>query len=133
MPKRRSKKEPLTDSEWHVMRIVWRLRSCAARDVYEIAGKEFGWAPTTVKTYLSLLVDKGHLKTTRVGNSFLYRPKRSIYDFLFKAADNLLEKTLDDSDGPLLAYMIKKSRLSSEDMDGLRKILDEHQEREADQ
>jgi len=42
----------LTANEWHVMQIVWRLRKCAAREVYEVAGREHGWAPTTVKTYL---------------------------------------------------------------------------------
>ncbi len=35
--------EPLTTAEWKVMKIVWRLKACAARDVYEEAGRDFGW------------------------------------------------------------------------------------------
>ncbi len=119
----------LTDAEWKVMRIVWQLKSCAARDVYELAGEEFGWKPTTVKTYLSLLVNKGYLSTTRVGNSYLYRPKRSLLHSLQRAADSLLEKTLDGSDGPLLAYMLKKSRLSEKEIAELRELLDESESR----
>ena len=119
----------LTDAEWKVMRIVWQLKSCAARDVYEQAGKEFGWKPTTVKTYLSLLVNKGYLSTKRVGNSYLYRPKRSLLHSLQRAADSLLEKTLDGSDGPLLAYMLKKSRLTEEEIADLRELLDESESR----
>src|SRR5687768_3066278 len=98
----------LTPNEWKVMQIVWRLKSCAAREVYSAAGEEFGWAPTTVKTYLSLLVEKGHLTTTRVGNSFLYKPKNSLLKSLRQAADSLMEKTLSGTGGPLLAYMIGK-------------------------
>ena len=115
----------LTPGEWRVMQIVWRLGKCAARDVYEIAGREHGWAPTTVKTYLALLVEKGRLKTTRVGNSFLYEPKVTLLQSLRQAADALLEKTLGGSDGPLLAHLIKKSRLTSEDIEELRALLDE--------
>ena len=57
-------------------KIVWRLKSCAARDVYEEAGQAFGWAPSTTKTLLRRLVDKGHLTATAVGTSYLYRPAR---------------------------------------------------------
>ena len=78
----RNRPSDLTDAEWKVMRIVWQLKTCAARDVYEVAGAEYGWAPTTVKTYLSLLVEKGYLSATRVGNSFLYKPKKSVLQSL---------------------------------------------------
>jgi predicted transcriptional regulator len=120
----RPSSQQLTANEWHVMQIVWRLRKCAAREVYEVAGRERGWAPTTVKTYLALLVEKGRLKTTRVGNSFLYEPKVSFLQSLRRAGDALLEKTLGENDGPLLAYLIKNSRLSREDIAELRTTLD---------
>lgn len=107
------------------MAIVWQLKSCAARDVYQIAGEEHGWAPTTVKTYLSLLVEKGHLTATRVGNSFLYKPKSAPMKSLRAAADTLLEKVLGGTGGPLLAYMIGKSRLSAMEIADLRRLLDE--------
>src|ERR1700712_4196809 len=68
--------ETLTVAEWKVMKIVWRLKSCAARDVYEEVGRVHGWAPTTTKTVLRRLVDKGHLTATPVGTSHLYPPAR---------------------------------------------------------
>jgi BlaI family penicillinase repressor len=114
----------LTEHEWRIMQIIWRLRKCAARDVYEAAGRDFGWAPTTVKTYLALLVEKGQLKTTRVGNSFLYEPRVTWLQSLRRAADSLLEKTLGGGDGPLLAYLIRKSQLTGAEIMELRSILD---------
>ncbi|MDB6134336.1 MAG: mecI 1 [Verrucomicrobiales bacterium] len=106
------------------MRIVWRMKSCASRDVCLAAGEEHGWAPTTVKTYLSLLVEKGHLTATRVGNSFLYKPKSAPMKSLRAAADTLMEKMLGGTDGPLLAYMIGKSRLTAAEISDLRRMLD---------
>jgi len=119
--------DTLTVAEWKVMKIVWRRKSCSAREVYEEARDAHGWAPTTTKTLLRRLVEKRHLTATPVGSSFLYRPARPAWQSLAGAADTLLENTLEGMDGKLLAYMVKKSRLTPEDLAQLREILVEHQ------
>jgi predicted transcriptional regulator len=121
----RESPDPLTAAEWKVMKIVWRLKSCSARDVYEEAGEAHGWAPTTTKTLLRRLVEKGHLTATPVGTSHLYRPARPPWTSLAGAADTLLDNTLDGMGGKLLAYMVKKSRLTAGDLAQLRQLLDE--------
>ncbi|MCA8942843.1 MAG: BlaI/MecI/CopY family transcriptional regulator [Planctomycetes bacterium] len=122
MPRR---PESLTPAEWKVMKIVWRLERCAARDVYEAAGSAHGMSVSTVKTHLRRLVEKGHLETTRVGNSFLYEPTTSALRSLCDAADKLLDNALDGTTAPLLAYMVKKSKLSVDEVDELRTLLDQ--------
>ena len=121
----REKPDPLTPAEWKVMKIVWQLKTGAARDVYELAGREYGWAASTVKTLLRRLVEKGFLTYTQVGNSFLYRPARQPLKSLFGAADALLANTLDGTVGPLLAYMLKRSKLSPDEIEQLRALLEE--------
>ena len=118
--------EPLTAAEWKVMKIIWRRQSCSSRDVYEEARHEHGWAPTTTKTMLRRLVEKRHLQVTPVGTSYLYRPARPAWQSLAGAADTLLGHTLEGLDGKLLAYMVKKSRLTPDDLTHLRAILDQH-------
>lgn len=120
-----SNPQPLSEAEWKVMKIVWERKSCAARDVYQTAAETEGWAPSTVKTLLRHLVEKGHLKTTQVGNSFLYRPSRPALKSLFSAADSLLDNALDGTVGPLLAYMAKKSSMTAEELAELRELLDQ--------
>ncbi|HXT59367.1 MAG TPA: BlaI/MecI/CopY family transcriptional regulator [Pirellulales bacterium] len=117
--------EPLAPAEWKVMNIVWRRKRCAARDVCEEAKGEHGWAPSTVKTLLRRLVEKGHLQTTQVGNSFLYRPTRPALRALERAADTLLRNALEGTVGPLLAHMVKRSQLSDDELAELRALLDE--------
>ncbi|MEM7200919.1 MAG: BlaI/MecI/CopY family transcriptional regulator [Planctomycetota bacterium] len=120
----RRRVEPLTPAEWKVMKIVWRLGKCAARDVYETAGADHGMGQSTTKTLLRRLVEKGQLDTTRIGNSFLYEPTRSRIAALCSAADRLLEH-VDEGAGRVLAYMLKQSELSPEDVAELRSLLDE--------
>jgi predicted transcriptional regulator len=118
--------DALTQAEWKIMRIVWRHKSCSARDVYEEAGELYGWAISTVKTLLHRLVEKGHLKTSKVGNSFVYRPSQPALRSLVVAADNLLSNALAGMAGPLLMHLVKKSDLSPDDIARLRELLDTH-------
>lgn len=122
----REESDPLTAAEWKVMKIVWRRKGCASRDVCEEAGREQGWSSSTVKTLLRRLVEKGHLSTTQVGNSFLYRPTRPALKAVLGAADALLDNVLEGMTGPLLAHMVKKSKLSTEELARLRALIEEH-------
>ena len=117
--------EPLSRSEWKVMTIIWEKKACAARDVYRDAGDKHGWAPSTVKTMLRRLVEKGYLETTQIGNSFLYEPTRPALRPLLRAADELLARAMDGTVGPLLAHMVKRSQLSQDDIADLRSLLDD--------
>ena len=117
----------LTPPEWKVMNIVWRKKACAARDVYLLAGDLYHWAPNTVRTHLNRLVNKGFLNATLIGNSYLYRPKKSLAQSLFQVADELLDRALGGLAGPLLAYMVKKVDLTPEDIHELRSMLDQYE------
>ena len=118
--------ESLTQAEWKIMRIVWRHRSCSARDVYQQAADRHGWAISTVKTLLHRLVEKGHLRASKVGNSFVYRPAQPALKSLLMAADSLLENVLAGMAGPLLMHLVKRSDLSPEEIAQLRSMLDTH-------
>lgn len=121
--------QPLSAAEWKVMNIVWRRKRCAARDVCEDAQAQFGWSASTAKTLLRRLVEKGYLQTTQIGNSFLYRPARPALSALRRAADALLGNALEGTVGPLLAHMVKTSRLSPEEVAELRALLDQQEKR----
>ena len=116
--------EPLTPAEWKVMKIVWQLKKCAARDVCAETGRLHDWAPTTTKTVLARLVNKGYLNATQVGSSFLYRPTRSALSTLLNAADTLAERLLKGTTGPVLAHLVKKSNLSQDELAELRALID---------
>ncbi len=115
----------LSAAEWKVMKIVWDLKKGMAREIYTIAGEERGWSPPTVKTLLKRLVDKGYLKTTKVGNGYVYRPARSAISILRNAANTLLENTIESATAPLLAHMVESSALDEADLDGLQRLIEE--------
>ncbi|MBK8974889.1 MAG: BlaI/MecI/CopY family transcriptional regulator [Planctomycetes bacterium] len=113
-----------TAAEWKVLKIVYELGSCAAREVIERAQASGGWSASTVKTLLRRLVDKGHLRARRIGTSFLYRPSRPIHTELRSSADALLARATEGAIGPLLQYLVQRSRLSDEELDQLQESID---------
>lgn len=124
------KNEQLTPAEWKIMKIIWSLKSCASRDVVEAAKQQEGWAPSTVKTLLRRLVDKGFLKTEQIGNCFLYSPAQTEQSSLKQFADNLLDLATEGTLGPVIAYLVRKSRLSPNEINQLHEILDKSKEKE---
>lgn len=122
--------EPLTPAEWKVMKVVWRHKECAARDVYEETRRDYDWAPSTAKSVLRRLVDKGCLTTTQVGNCYVYRPAASALQALLGAADALLDSVLEGTTGVVLSHLVRNSRLSADELDDLRALLDAQAPRE---
>lgn len=120
--------EPLTPAELKVMKIVWQLKECAARDVYQVTQKTCGWAPDTAKTVLRRLVDKGHLNTRQIGNSYLYTPISSMVPTLAEATEELLDSTQEGTTAALVFHMIKKGKLSQKDIQDLYALLKIHKQ-----
>ncbi len=108
--------DSLTPAEWKIMKILWRRKSCSARDVYTEAGTLYGWAMSTSKTLLRRLVEKGHVKASRLDNSFLYQPARPALGSLLQAADTLLRNAVEGMAGALLVHLVKNSDLSAKDV-----------------
>lgn len=122
--------ESPSDAEWKILRIVFELGVCGARDVIAVADERHAWSASTVKTLLRRLVDKGHLRTRAKGKALLYRPSGTIHKALRASADELMGRTIDGAMGPLLQYMVQKSRLSRDDLDALRRLIDEQRSRQ---
>jgi len=115
----------LSNAEWEVMKTFWIEGPMAARDVYNALPDGHGWAYKTVKTLLSRLVAKGALDYEQIGNSYLYRPVFSRDQLTSKEVRGFVDRVLDGSLSPILAHFIEKTELSNEELNRLRKLLDQ--------
>lgn len=64
----------ITDSEWHIMRLLWEEHPQKSSDLVDKLNKSQGWSPTTVRTFLARLIDKEVVAFKRSGRSYLYSP-----------------------------------------------------------
>lgn len=114
----------LSNAEWDVMQVFWDHGPMATRDVVEALSKSHDWAYRTISTLLSRMVDKGALKTDRVGNSFLYSPAFSRDRLTRKEIKGFVNRVLSGSLTPLVTGFIEEASLTDEDIKRLSKLLE---------
>ena len=123
-----NKPKDLSGTEWKVMKAAWELDEASAREISNLAAEKFDMTHQTVKVLLFRLVEKGHLKTRPVGNSYLYIPVSSMEESLIKATNELLEETSAKAADSVMLHLIQDGKLSAEGLKNLRKLLDEKEE-----
>lgn len=125
MGENESSRADLTDAEWKVMKAVWVLKKTNVREVFESLQESEGWAYNTVRTLMERLAAKGFLKTKKVGNMYFYTPARSRGTVSAQALWDFVDKVFDGAAGPLVSYAVQEKKLTPEELEALRKLLEE--------
>src|ERR1700735_1758026 len=117
----------ISESEWKVMKVLWGRSPLPAMEIIQaLAGTE-DWHPNTIKTLLSRLHKKKALGVEKQKNLYLYRPLVSEAACVRTESESFLDRVFGGSVKPLLAHFVEEDRLSTQDLDELRKILRQKQ------
>lgn len=113
----------LQDSELRVMNVLWREGEATAKHVAEVLGTEIGWNVNTTYTLIKRCIEKGAI--ARSEPNFLCRPLVQKEEVQRAEADALLGKLFDGSADKLFAALLNGRRLSKDEIDRLRSMIDE--------
>ena len=111
--------------ELAVMKVVWQLGDASVRDVYETLRKRRPVAYTTVMTMMGTLEAKGFLKKRADGRAFRYRPARPEGRVITSLVREFVDRVFDGASRPLLAHLVVEGRLSKEEREELKRLIDE--------
>lgn len=116
--------QQISDSELELMKIVWNCGNKAkyAGIMAALAEKGSTWQKNTVITLLSRLVDKGLLKTSKIGRRNEYIALVSEADYRSVQARSLLNKLYAGDAKGLVATLIQGEMLSEEDYQELMRF-----------
>jgi BlaI family penicillinase repressor len=115
----------LGTQELAIMKVVWRLEEASVRDVYETLRKRRPVAYTTVMTMMGTLEAKGFLKKRADGRAFRYRPARPEGRVITSLVREFVDRVFDGASRPLLAHLVVEGRLSKEEREELKRLIDE--------
>jgi predicted transcriptional regulator len=118
----------LAKAEWSVMEALWARATGTATEMQRDLAETRGWAYSTVKTMLDRLVEKGYVKSRRVGNVYEYSPKIKRKSVVARIIDDVYDRVLEGSLEPLMDRLLKAGRLSRQDSEQLRGMLDQYDE-----
>ena len=115
----------ISDAEWHVMQVIWDHHPMTAAEVHQHLADEHSWTQRTVKTLLARLVAKEALAFEVEGKRYRYRPLTSRQECVRAESRTFIDRVFQGSASPMLLEFVKGSDLSPEEIDELRRLLDE--------
>jgi BlaI family penicillinase repressor len=118
----------LTPQELSIMKVVWKLEKATVRDVYEALRVRRIIAYTTVMTMMKILEEKGYLKKARVERAYVYKPSRPRQQVVGAMEKDFIDRVLDGAASGLLVHLAKDSRLTSDERDQIRRVIEEMDE-----
>ncbi len=124
----RKKRSALSRTEWSIMKICWEKSQASARVIYEETLKVKKRGYQTVKTMLDRLVKKEYLEREKFGPIWLYKPVVTRTEIVTKEIDSFVDTVLDNTFAPLFIRLAEKEKLSHEEIEALKKLIEEHEE-----
>lgn len=120
----------LSDLEWQIIKVIWEKQEASVREVWEAAFPDQEKAYTTIQTYLDRMVEKNILEKRKVGLVNFYSARIEQGALVRRAAENLATRVFDGSIGQLAAFLVNSYKLSEDDLDAIKKLIQEKENHE---
>ncbi len=117
----------ISDAEWIIMKVLWRRSPATAKQVVEALAGETDWKPKTIHTLLARLVQKGVVSAEKQGREYHFKAALMESQCRLAASRSFLEKVFDGEIAPFLACFLQSKKLSRQELDELKRILEEKQ------
>lgn len=112
-----------TAGEMEVMRILWEHGELKPADIQERYPRAIKNA--ALRSYLSILYEKGHVARRRKGKAFYYRAKTKRESTFRSMLNDLVNTFCDGSVEALLCHLLAKEKLTPEELLELQRIAQE--------
>lgn len=114
----------ISKAESQVMQFLWDRHPATASDVFAALGSDNDWSEATVKTLLGRLRNKGAVAAAPDGKRFLYRPAIERDAWVLAESSRLVDRLFDGRLAPLVSHFSSHGKLSREDLDELRELIE---------
>ena len=121
----------ISESEWSVMEALWERAPLTASEVAKILQERTGWAENTVRTLLTRLLEKGVLEASD-GSPRLFSPAVSRAECVQVEGSSFMARFFQGAAQPLLVHFARHARLTPEEVQELKRVLDESIESQSD-
>jgi len=118
-----TKEIDISEAEFEVMKAIWQNNPATAKDLLKNLDKD--WHLKTLNTLLGRLVKKGALSYEKSGREYIYSPLIEQDSYIKQKSKSFLHKLFGGRLSPLVAHFSKHDDLRQEDIDALKKLIDD--------
>jgi predicted transcriptional regulator len=121
-----ARQPPISETEMDVLKVLWEHGPATVREVNAVLRKRRRrYAYTTVLTLLQRLEAKGHVTSDKGGVAHVFSAAVSRGGLLRCRLDELADELCDGTATPLVQALVEGGRLTPEDVEQLRRLLDQ--------
>lgn len=113
----------LGEQQLALLQFVTEHAPIALSEVFEQFGAPRQLARTTIHTMLEALRRKGYLTRAKIGGTYRYSPCASAEDVQTDLIGNFLQRSLQGSLKPLVAYLMQHPEITAEELDDLKALV----------
>jgi BlaI family transcriptional regulator, penicillinase repressor len=113
----------LTPAQMEVMELVWQRGQVGVAEAWKALSERRPIARNTVQTTLARLHERGWLRATEEGNAFVYAAARGRQSVVARMIDRLVDTAFGGSHSDLVAAIVESPRLSGEEAERIRAII----------
>ena len=115
--------EELTKTEERIMQVFWDLKKAFVKDVIEQLPDDPKPPYNTISSVVRLLEKKGYLGHRTYGKTHEYFPTINKASYRKMYLKKLLSGYFENSPASLMSFLVKEEKLSQEEMEKLRDII----------
>ena len=116
----------ISEAEWEVMKIFWaKAVPCTANEIVDVLGSFSDWKPNTVKTLITRLVKKGALGFREERRIYWYYPLITENKCIRSETKSFVKRVFGGAIKPMLVTFLQEEKLSLEEIEELKRILEE--------
>ncbi|WP_461207153.1 BlaI/MecI/CopY family transcriptional regulator [Clostridium sp. DL1XJH146] len=115
----------ISDAEWQVMKVLWDRSPLTSTEIISELKSNNTWSPKTVHTLISRLVKKEAIEVKKGSKFNLFTPIVTQEECSRVETKSFIEKVYNGSIQMMLKNFIKDEKLSSEEIEELRRMLDD--------
>ncbi|MEN8076448.1 BlaI/MecI/CopY family transcriptional regulator [Clostridioides difficile] len=117
----------ISDSEWEVMKIIWQNDSITSTKIINKLQEKTNWKASTIKTLINRLLNKEAISFTKEGKEYYYFSIVSEEEYIREESESFLNKVFNGSLNSMLVNFVKSQKLTRNELDELRSILNNSQ------
>lgn len=119
-----------TPTELEILRVLWRQGPCTVREVHEDLRDQHPVGYTTILKLLQIMVEKGIAVRDESARSHVYRAAISEDRTKRRLVSELVDRAFDGSAADLIVQALSARRVSPDELQQIRELLDAAARRE---
>jgi BlaI family transcriptional regulator, penicillinase repressor len=116
-----------TASELEILRVLWRRGPSTVREVHEALSQKKSLGYTSVLKLLQIMTTKGTVRRNETQRAHVYEAGIPAEQTKRQIAGDVLQRVFEGSASQLMMHALAGRKTSTEEIDELRRLLDEHE------